>query len=53
MQNTDGHLTFSINGTQVHSMDVPVADTRGIIGLRVNHNLEVHVEGFAVHNIGR
>ncbi|HEX7917779.1 MAG TPA: hypothetical protein VF454_00170 [Gemmatimonadales bacterium] len=51
LQNTDGHLTFTINGQQVHSMDIPVAETRGIVGLRVNHNLEVHVEGFAVHNI--
>ena len=53
LQNTDGHLTFTINGQQVHSMDIPVAETRGIVGLRVNHNLDVHVEGFAVHNIGR
>ena len=51
-QATGGKLTFSINGTQVHSMDAAAAETNGIIGLRVNHNLEVHVAGFAVHRIG-
>ncbi|HVX88470.1 MAG TPA: hypothetical protein VG940_06040 [Gemmatimonadales bacterium] len=53
LQNTDGHLTFTINGQRVHSMDIPVAETAGMVGLRVNHNLDVHVEGFAVHQIGR
>jgi hypothetical protein len=52
VQATGGKLTFSINGTQVHSMEATAAETNGIIGLRVNHNLEVHVAGFAVHHIG-
>lgn len=52
-QYTGGTLAFTINGTQVYSAAATSAEANGIIGLRVNHNLDVHVEGFAVHNIGR
>lgn len=34
-----------VNGTQVHALKIP-AD--GIVGLRVNHNLDVHVGDFTV-----
>lgn len=47
----NGTLKFSINGTEVFSTPATPEDLRGIIGLRVNHNLDVHVEGFAVHQI--
>jgi len=30
------------------SADAAQVDTSGIAGLRINHNLNVHVEGFAV-----
>jgi hypothetical protein len=46
-----GKLEFSINGTKVHSMDATPAEAHGIIGVRINHNLDVHVEGFEVHRI--
>src|SRR5262249_50570372 len=46
---TDGKLVFRINGTQVYSMDATAAQATGIVGLRVNHNLDVHVDGFALH----
>lgn len=52
VQAQGGKLKFTINGTDVHTMDATAAETNGIIGLRVNHNLEVHVAGFAVHRIG-
>lgn len=52
-QYTGGKLAFTINGTQVYSADATPAQANGIIGLRVNHNLDVHIEGFEVHNIGR
>jgi hypothetical protein len=42
-------VTFKVNGTPVHSMDAKILSTKGLVGLRVNHNLDVHVEGFAVH----
>ena len=49
---TDGKLVFRINGTQVYSMDATAAQATGFVGLRVNHNLDVHVDGFALHQIG-
>ena len=52
VQSKNGKLTFSVNGQQVYEMPATAADTDGMIGLRVNHNLDVHVEGFAVHHIG-
>src|ERR1041385_3378629 len=51
-QFSDGKLVFRINGTQVYSMDATPAQADGIVGLRVNHNLDVHVEGVALHQIG-
>lgn len=43
-------VDFSINGTVVHS--APKADalakTDGIAGIRINHQLEVHIDGFGV-----
>jgi hypothetical protein len=41
-----------VNGKEVYSTDAANVDTKGIIGLRVNHNLDVHIAGFAVHHIG-
>jgi hypothetical protein len=38
---------FLVNGTEVLSTDASKVDTAGIAGLRVNHNLNLHVEGFA------
>ena len=32
----------------VNASDVAQVDASGIAGLRINHNLNVHVEGFAV-----
>ena len=43
-------VDFVVNGTVVHS--APKADklakTDGIYGIRINHQLEVHVDGFGV-----
>ncbi len=41
-------LTFKVNGKQVHEME---GNGAGIIGIRMNHNLDVHVDGFAVHKM--
>ena len=38
---------FLVNGTDVLTTDAAKVDTAGIVGLRVNHNLNVHIEGFA------
>jgi hypothetical protein len=41
-------VRFLVNGTEVTSVDAATVDTAGTAGLRVNHNLNLHVEGFAV-----
>jgi hypothetical protein len=37
---------FLVNGTEVAAVPVADIDTNGIAGLRVNHNLNVHIDGF-------
>jgi hypothetical protein len=41
-------VRFLVNGTEVQSVDAAKVDTAGTPGLRVNHNLNLHVEGFSV-----
>ena len=41
-------VRFLVNGTEVASQPRSQIDTNGIAGLRVNHNLNVQVEGFGV-----
>ena len=45
----DRNISFKVNGTEVHSLPKEGAGSNGIYGLRVNHNLDVRVEGFAVN----
>jgi hypothetical protein len=42
-------VTFKVNGQDVHSMDAAGLDLDGIVGIRANHNLDLHVDGFDVH----
>ena len=45
-------LADSQRGLQVvtvHSVDASSLDLKGIVGIRANHHLDLHVEGFAVH----
>lgn len=42
-------IVFMANGKAVHTMDAKGADVNGVVGLRVNHNLDVHIDGFDVH----
>jgi len=49
------NLSFRVNGTEVHSIARSVIDsggphsgTSGVAGIRVNHNLDVHIDGFAL-----
>lgn len=42
-------VTFKVNGQDVHTTDAKGIDVNGVVGLRVNHNLDVHVDGFDVH----
>jgi hypothetical protein len=43
-----GRLRFSCNGEPV--VDIPIGDasTQGIVGVRVNHNLEIRVEDLRI-----
>lgn len=38
---------FLVNGTEVAALPIAEIDASGIAGLRVNHNLNVHIEGFS------
>lgn len=38
-----------VNGAVVHTLEM--ADVKGIVGLRVNHGLDVQIDGFAVHRL--
>ena len=42
-------VVFKVNGESVYTMDAKPADVNGTVGLRVNHNLDLHIEGFDVH----
>jgi hypothetical protein len=42
-------VAFKVNGTTVHTADAKSMSPKGIVGLRANHNLDLHVEGFALH----
>jgi hypothetical protein len=42
-------IEFKVNGQPVHTAAARSMDLKGVVGLRINHNLDVHVEGFAVH----
>ena len=45
---TGDACVFQVNGTEVHRMLASAVETDGIVGMRVNHNLDVHVAGFGV-----
>ncbi len=48
-------LSFRVNGTEVNSLPRakidaggPHSGTKGVAGIRVNHNLDVHIDGFSL-----
>jgi hypothetical protein len=41
-------ISFRINGQEVYSAPAASVDTDGIVGLRINHNLSIHVETLEV-----
>ncbi len=46
-----GKLTFKANGKTVQEVDAAGLKLTGVVGIRMNHNLDVHVDGFAVHKM--
>jgi hypothetical protein len=47
----DGKASFTVNGTEVYSTDAANVDAAGIVGYRVNHNLDVHVSAIGIHKM--
>jgi hypothetical protein len=45
---TAGKIDFLINGTLVHTMNKAGQASNGIYGMRINHHLEVQVNGFGL-----
>ncbi len=41
-------VSFRVNGTEVYSAPASSVDTDGIAGLRINHNLNLHVENLTI-----
>jgi hypothetical protein len=39
-------VSYVVNGTVVHSVAKKAVATDGVVGFRVNHQLDVAVEGF-------
>jgi hypothetical protein len=42
-------VVFLVNGQEVYSTDAKGMALDGIVGIRANHNLDLHIEGFDVH----
>jgi hypothetical protein len=42
-------VSFKVNGTEVHSVPAPKMDLDGVVGIRANHYLDLHIEEFAIH----
>lgn len=42
-------VVFRVNGEPVYALDAKATTTDGAVGLRVNHNLDLHIDGFDVH----
>jgi hypothetical protein len=49
---TTKKLTFKVNGKVVQEIDAPGGTVSGLVGIRMNHNLDVHIDGFGVHKTG-
>ena len=42
-------VVFMVNGQPVHTLDAKATAVDGIVGIRANHHLDLHVDGFDVH----
>ena len=47
----DGKVSFMVNGKEVYSGNAADIDASGIVGYRVNHNLDVHLSALGVHKM--
>ncbi|HXE59046.1 MAG TPA: hypothetical protein VNK43_13680 [Gemmatimonadales bacterium] len=44
-------IRFFVNGKVVYEAEPSAMEMDGIVGFRVNHNLDVHIEGFDIHRM--
>jgi hypothetical protein len=44
----ESQVRFLVNGEEVYAGPIDQFQTEGIAGMRVNHNLDLHIDGFAV-----
>jgi hypothetical protein len=42
-------VSFMVNGKTVTTLPASQVDTKGVVGIRANHNLNLHVESLGVH----
>lgn len=42
-------VVFLVNGQPVYTLDAGATHADGQVGMRINHNLDLHVDGFDVH----
>jgi len=46
-----GTVRFMVNGKEVYSGKAADLDTQGVVGFRVNHNLDVHLGPLGIHKL--
>lgn len=46
-----GRVSFMVNGKEVYAADAAGLDTGGVVGYRVNHNLDVHLGPLGIHKL--
>src|SRR6266540_1491991 len=46
-----GTARFMVNGKEVYKGNAADLDTRGVVGFRVNHNLDVHLGPLGIHKL--
>jgi len=47
---TNGNVIFMVNGTEIDRASAADLYTDGIVGLRLNHNLDMHIDHFKIEN---
>jgi opacity protein-like surface antigen len=47
----DGKVSFMANGKEVYSAPAADLDTKGVVGVRINHNLSIHLGKLQVHRM--
>jgi len=51
VQIKDGKVSFMANGKELYVANAADVDTKGVVGVRINHNLSIHLEKLDVHRM--